>query len=375
MRAIDETYMKMVIEEAKKGIGHTSPNPYVGALIVKNNKIIATGYHAQYGPAHAELDAITHATESLAGSTLYCNLEPCCHEAKQTPPCAQRIINEKIARVVIANRDPNFHVNGKGIDLLRAAGIEVTEGILQDEGEQLNEVFFTSMLHKKPFVHLKWAQSLDGNIATYAGNSKWISSPEALHKVHLLRKKYDAILIGQNTLVKDNPHLTARLDEHVSAPWRIILAKLNTLSMQCNVTTDAYNHKTICITDATDIAQNAEKAATLKANGVRIATVNRDETGALDLRQVLAELHAFGITSVLVEGGSAILTSFIEQNLWNRMSVFIAPLFIGGGLQAVKSPAPEYINNAARFRNIQYETYGDTIQRNIQNKGSLCLPD
>lgn len=368
MLHLDESYMKMTFELAKGGIGYVSPNPQVGALIVKDNKIIASGYHAQYGSVHAELNAIMQAKESIEGATLYCNLEPCCHLAKQTPPCAQRIIKEKIARVVIANRDPNPHVDGRGIDMLRKAGIEVSEGILQKEGESLNEVFFTSVLHKKPFVHLKWAQTLDGNIATAGGDSKWISNPASLKKVHLMRQKYDAVLVGQSTLLKDNPHLTVRLESEVRAPWRIALTRLEHISGQLNIIADEFSHKTILVTSIQDLMQHKDKAAALKEKGIRIEAVDTDAAGELNLNQLLAALHAYHITSVLVEGGSAVLTSFCKQNLWNRISIFIAPMFVGNGLHALGNLGIGKISDAARFSEICYETIEDTIHCSIKNR-------
>ncbi len=206
-------YMKKVFELAKQGIGLVSPNPLVGSLIVKDSQIIGAGFHERYGQFHAELNAIVSAKQPLKGATLYCNLEPCCHTNKQTPPCAQRIIKEGISRVVIANRDPNPEVNGGGIALLKQMGIEVIENICQEEGELLNEVFFTFHRKKRPFIHLKYAQTLDGNIACSSGDSKWITHENARKKAHEMRLKYDAILIGAGTLVADNPALTIRFIE------------------------------------------------------------------------------------------------------------------------------------------------------------------
>lgn len=364
----DEFYMNMTFELAKRGIGYVSPNPFVGALLIKNDRIISSGYHAQYGFAHAELHAIEKANESLEGATLYCNLEPCCHIAKQTPPCAQRIIKEKISRVVIANRDPNTHVDGKGIDMLRQAGIEVCEGILQKEGEHLNEIFFTSIVQKKPFVHLKWAQSLDGNIATAEGDSKWISNPAALQRVHLMRQQYDAVLVGQSTLLKDNPRLTIRLEQEERAPWRIVLTSLAVISCNYAIVTDKFSNKTIIVTAAQDFVRYHHTVCMLKKRGVRVEAVETDMHGALNLEQILSMLHSYNITSILVEGGSAILTSFIKQNLWDRASIFIAPMLLGNGLHVAGDLGIKRISDATRFSEITYETIEDTIHCNIKNR-------
>ncbi len=373
----DESYIQKTFELAKKGIGKVSPNPLVGAILVKKNAIIGMGYHAQYGGPHAELSAIEDATSSPEGATLYCNLEPCSHTNKQTPPCAQRIIKEKIKRVVIANKDPNPHVNGKGINLLRDAGIEVIEGVLEQQAYEINEVFFTRIEKKRPFIHLKWAQSLDGNIATHNGNSKWISNSKALEKVHELRTKYDAILVGQNTLLHDNPHLTVRLkNAPIQTRWRIVLTALSALHDDLNILKDQYTSKTLLITSIEDIKKNAHIARKLKKNGIHIEAVNLRENGILELSEVMRTLCTYNITSILVEGGRSILTSFYNARLWDRISIFIAPIFIGNGITPFSNLDINYINQTQRLNEITYEHIDDSMHCLIKKgRDNTCLQD
>ncbi|MEX0798323.1 MAG: bifunctional diaminohydroxyphosphoribosylaminopyrimidine deaminase/5-amino-6-(5-phosphoribosylamino)uracil reductase RibD, partial [Bacteriovoracaceae bacterium] len=221
----DENFMKMCFDLAKNAWGRVSPNPYVGAVLVKDGRIIGKGFHKGPGHAHAEIDAINNAEESVEGATLYCNLEPCCHLNKRTPPCAQRLAQEKIKKVVVSNLDPNPQVAGKGLRILKEAGIEVATGELEEEGKELNEVFFKFIQTGAPFIHLKWAQTLDGKIATSDGNSKWISSIQARRQVHWERLGHDAIMVGARTLKNDNPSLTIREnDKVIKALKRIVVA-------------------------------------------------------------------------------------------------------------------------------------------------------
>ena len=219
-----EKYMHMTLELAKKGAGLVSPNPLVGAIIVKDNEVIAQGYHKKVGLAHAEVDALNNATAPVDGATLFCNLEPCCHTNKRTPPCAPQIIEAGIKKVIIANLDPNPEVAGKGVKLLQDHGIEVVTGILEKEGQQLNEIFFTHITKGKAFVELKMAQTLDGKMASMSGDSKWITSEESRKLVHQHRLNYDAIVVGANTARFDDPSLTVRLDK-VWPKKRLILSK------------------------------------------------------------------------------------------------------------------------------------------------------
>jgi diaminohydroxyphosphoribosylaminopyrimidine deaminase/5-amino-6-(5-phosphoribosylamino)uracil reductase len=371
------SYMRRVLTLAQQGTGLVSPNPLVGALIVKDELIIGTGYHERYGSYHAELQALLSAKESVAGATLYCNLEPCCHTNKQTPPCAQRIIKEKIARVVIANSDPNPLVNGSGIRLLKQAGIEVIEGICQAEGELVNEIFFTFHRKKRPFICLKYAQTLDGNIACDGGDSKWITPESCRKKVHEMRAQFDAVLVGVGTLVADNPQLTIRLFEsEKKCPRRIVLGSLGLIGPTHFVVTDEFCHKTILITNKEDLEAYSSKAQEFSNRGITICSVDSMD-GFLNLSQIVERLSQHSITSVLVEGGSKIITSFIQQNLYDTISVFIAPKIIGTGIRAVNEMDIKKMNNALSFSKCRYEIIDDIIHFNAKPniKIEKCLPD
>ncbi len=364
----DTHYINETLKLALLGLGRVSPNPMVGALIVKNGNIIARGYHKAYGTAHAELDAIQNAQQSLEDATLYCNLEPCHHTNKQTPPCVQRIINEKITRVVISHRDPNPLVNGKGVSLLRASGIHVTENIEEKRAQELNEVFSAYIIKQRPFIHLKWAQSLDGKIATVTKNSKWISNEMALDYVHYLRYKYDAVLIGQNTFVIDDPHLTARRNGYNKIPWRIVLASLNTINTQSNLIIKN-PEKTIYVITYEEMKRNQEYKKQLQNLGIQIITADQDCRGYIELTSLLNELKRFQISSILVEGGSSILTSFFQKNLWDRISIFIAPLFIGTGIDALGDLSVSYVRDAPKYTNqIVIEELDDVLHYQIKKR-------
>ena len=208
--SIDKKFIRRSFHLAQKGKGHVSPNPLVGAVIVKNGKVIGKGYHKKYGSAHAEVNAINNSTESVAGSTLYCNLEPCSHIKKQTPPCVPLIIQKKIKKVVISNFDPNKEVNGKGIKQLREAGVEVVTDVLEDEGKDLNKFYFKYVKEKLPYITLKIAQSIDGKISVAKNKQTWLTGKESIKYVHKLRSEYDAVLVGAGTIRTDNPQLNVR---------------------------------------------------------------------------------------------------------------------------------------------------------------------
>jgi diaminohydroxyphosphoribosylaminopyrimidine deaminase/5-amino-6-(5-phosphoribosylamino)uracil reductase len=369
--------MHTVIDLAKQGTGFVSPNPLVGALIVKHSTVIGKGFHQRYGSCHAELNAIFSAQESLEGSTLYTNLEPCCHTNKNTPPCAQRIIQEKIVRVVIANRDPNPYVNGKGIAVLKEAGIEVIEGVCAEEGERLNEVFFTFQRKKRPFVHLKYAQTLDGKIACLNGDSKWITHENARKKVHEMRLQYDAILIGVGTLIADNPSLTIRLiASQKKCSWRIILGSLKYVDLNHTVVSDEFCHKTIIVTHHKDYTIHRTQVETLSQCGVVIISVDGSDEGMLNLDQVMQALTKKNITSVLVEGGSAIICSFLKERLVDRVSIFIAPKIIGTGIDAVQELGVTRMADALTFVHCEYEMIDEIVCMSaVPNfRNTPCLP-
>lgn len=349
----DALYMQKVLELAKKGRGYTSPNPLVGTVIVKNQQIIGEGYHQRYGEKHAEIMAIDNASESVAGATLYCNLEPCLNGIpnKKTPPCSERIISEKIKRVVISTKDPNPYVNGRGIDLLRQHHIDVEVGILKEEAIKLNEKYFFYIKNKRPFIHLKIAQSLDGRIATINGNSKWITNQNALRKVHQWRSEYDAVLVGINTVLKDNPSLTVRLVEGRN-PFRILLDDQLQVPLDSHLVTDQEKHKTIIFTLK---SENDPKAEKLVKRGIKIFHLESDQQKFTDLNKVLEILSNEKIISILVEGGGEIFTSFIKQRLFDKISFFIAPMMIGAGIQSIGDLGIESLGDAIKLKNVNIE--------------------
>ena len=328
----DELYMRRALELAKEGAGYTSPNPMVGAVIVKEGRIIGEGYHPRFGEKHAEVMAIENASESVEGATLYCNLEPCCNTivGKKTPPCSLRLIHEKIKRVVIATLDPNPFMQGHGVARLREAGIEVTVGVLAEEATFLNEHYFKFIQTGEPFVHLKIAQTLDGRIATRNGDSRWITNESARRMVHQWRATHDAVLVGIGTVLKDDPQLTVR---HVEGrqPWRVVLDTHLRIPLTARLVSDDWRQRTIIIHGSN---ADATKRARLQQQGVSLITVPVTD-GMVSLPDVLAALKERNIASVLVEGGHTVFTRWIQQGLFDKLSVFIAPKLLGEGIPAI----------------------------------------
>ena len=326
----DEYYMKLAIALAQKGCGYVSPNPMVGAVIVKNGRIIGRGYHKRFGGNHAEINALKNAAEDVAGSTLYVTLEPCCHEGK-TPPCIDSIIEHKIARVVIGTIDSNPLVSCQGINYLQSRGIEVKTGVLEPECRQLNEVFFHFMETGLPFITIKYAQTLDGRIATAAGESQWISSEASLKFTHQLRAAHDAILVGAGTVIKDNPELTVRLVRGRN-PLRVIVDSELKISQQAKIFQNISLAKTLIATIKTATDPQFQRLAD---SGVEIITIKADKKGNVDLKKLFKILAGRNISSILIEGGAQIITSVLKNNLANRLVTIIAPKIIGSGIEAV----------------------------------------
>jgi diaminohydroxyphosphoribosylaminopyrimidine deaminase/5-amino-6-(5-phosphoribosylamino)uracil reductase len=358
----DVNYMQMTLELAALGAGAVNPNPMVGAVIVKDDKIIAKGYHRQVGGDHAELDAIKNASESILGATLYCNLEPCCHTNKRTPPCAQRIIKEGISKVVIANLDPNPHVAGKGVELMREHGIEVVTGILETEGAKLNEIFFTHITQQRAHVQLKMAQTLDGNLATNSGDSKWITSKDSRELVHQERLKYDAILVGANTAKRDNPSLTVRLDKTYPKK-RLILTSTGHLPHNLKIFNDEYKDYTYLI---------VPKGCKTIHQSIECPML---DDGNFDLNALNVLLYRdYAITSVYVEGGSLVHTSYIKQLAFDRISVFMAPKILGTGLGTVGHLHNELMQQAIEFKHPHWQQVGKDMLFTA-TKETPCSPD
>ncbi len=374
---IDEQYIKMCFSLARMSVGQVSPNPLVGAVVVQDNIIIGKGKHEFYGGPHAEPNAILNATESVEGATLYCNLEPCCHTNKQTPPCTNLIIESKIKRVVISNLDPNPEVAGKGVKKLREAGIAVTIGILEEEGFELNEVFFKYIQTKKPFVHIKLAQTLDGKIATSSGDSKWISNDSARERVHVWRQRYDAVLVGRNTLEKDDPTLNIRMgvDSKGKTPYRIVLGSIHKMETSYKLFQDENSNKTIIVTSSESYSScNQESLDIFETNRVKILVV--EKTGnSFDHADVLLKLGSLKITSILVEGGQSVITSFLDQKQFDRLSLFICPKIIGNGISYYKNDSNLLMKDAIEFSNSKIENLDGQIIYHAYSGGQSCLQD
>ncbi len=322
--------MRLALKLARKGLGKSSPNPMVGAVIVKGGRIIGEGYHHIIGADHAEVDALKKTQESVAGATLYVTLEPCRHFGK-TPPCTDAIIKSKIARVVIGMLDPDSRMRGESVKLLEQKGIKTTIGVLEADCLALNEKHVKHRTTGMPFVTLKWAQTLDGRIATAKGSSRWISSPESLKLAHQLRAVNDAILVGVSTVIKDNPELTTRLVKGRN-PLRIILDSMLRIPLDAKVLQNQDKAKTLVA--ATPRAAK-QKLAALQKMGIEVLITPPDKEGRVDLTNLLKTLGKREITSLLVEGGGEVITSFLRLNLVDNLVAIIAPKLLGKGTDAV----------------------------------------
>lgn len=326
----DKEYMRRAIELAKRAEGFTDPNPMVGAVIVKDGRIIGEGYHERCGELHAERNAIKNLTESAKGATIYVTLEPCCHYGK-TPPCTEAIIENKIAKVVIGSRDPNPLVSGKGAAILREHGIEVVEDFLRDECDKINPVFFHYITNKTPYMVLKYAMTADGKIAASTGDSKWITGEESRNLVQRLRHKYKGIMVGIGTVKADDPMLNVRIDGLLS-PVRIICDSSLSIDTDTNICKTAKEIKTIIAYAKAD----EKKVKALEELGVKTVCVP-DENEKVDLKALVKYLgETEGIDSVLVEGGGTLNYSLLKLGLVNEVKAFIAPKLFGGA--ASKSP-------------------------------------
>lgn len=325
-----EKYMRLAIEEAKKGEGFANPNPLVGAVIVKKNKILGIGYHKKYGENHAEINAILNAKKkknNIENATIYVNLEPCSHYGK-TPPCADAIIKNKFKRVVIGCLDSNKKVAGNGIKKLREAKIEVIENILEEECRKLNEVFFHYINSKKPFMVMKYAMTIDGKIATVSGKSKWITSEKAREHAHYLRKKYSAIMVGINTIIEDNPTLNCRIKDNNKNPTRIILDSDLKINLKSNICKTSKDIKTYIATIKSN--KNSDKRKKLKDLGIEIIETS-DKNKKVNLKELIKILgEEKNIDSVLIEGGSILHASLLEEKLIDKALIYIAPKIFGG---------------------------------------------
>ena len=322
----DIRLMKKVLALAKKGQGMTSPNPLVGAIVEKNNIICGQGYHKKAGTPHAEIIALHRAGSRAKGSTLYVNLEPCCHFGK-TPPCTEAIIKSKVSRVVVGMKDPNPLVSGKGLQRLIDAVISVSTGILQTKAKKVNEVFCKYITSGLPFVTVKAAATLDGKIATYNGNSRWVTGEASRHFVQHLRFYHDAIMVGIGTILTDDPSLTCRLPDKKKFRFsRVIIDSRGRIPLNAKVFTEECNHRTIVV--VTEEVVNKKRIAIEKRGAEVIVTKTKDRKVHIPhLFQLLGEK---GISSVLLEGGGTLNSSIIEHRMADKLILFLAPKIIGG---------------------------------------------
>lgn len=353
-----EKYMKLCFDLALKGAGYVSPNPMVGAVIVKNKKIVGKGYHKFFGGHHAEVNALNNAKENASGADLYVNLEPCSHYGK-TPPCVEKIIQQKIKRVIIATRDPNPLVNGKGIQKLKEAKIEVIENVLKDKAIEINETFFKYIQKKLPFVALKIAQTIDSKIADHKSQSRWITNHEAIERVHILRSRYDAVMVGANTVKIDDPQLTVRLVKGKN-PIRVILDGKFELNPGYKIFKNAKKIQTLIFVDKLTYDVNKIKVKEFQALNVKLIPM-KTKNKRIELKEVLKILCNFNIASVLVEGGQDLITGFLNKKLADRAYIFIAPKIFGDGLMSISNKLKRSIKNPIELHNINVEQISDNI--------------
>lgn len=356
----DEKYMWLALDLARQGTGRTSPNPMVGAVIVKDGEIIGTGYHEGAGRPHAEVNALEVAGERARGATLYVNLEPCVHQGR-TPPCTEKIIAAGLRKVVVSMVDPNPLVGGRGIEELSRAGLKVKTGVLEEKAHKLNEVFVKYITTGLPFILMKTAMSLDGKTATREGYSRWISSERSREHVHRVRDQVDAIMVGVGTVLKDNPRLTTRLEGQgeVRNPVRVIVDSQGRLPLDCRVARTAGGIPTILA--VTEKAPR-EKIQELKGLGVEVF-MEQGRQGQVDLGALMKYLGEKEITSVLVEGGSTLNFSLLQEGLPDKVMFYIAPLVIGGS----SSPTPvggqgvALLEDAWKIKGLEVRTMGEDI--------------
>lgn len=332
MADIDQMYMRRALDLAGLALGRTSPNPVVGAVIVKDGQIVGEGYHQKAGTPHAEVHALRQAGAQAAGATVYVSLEPCSHFGR-TPPCADALIAAGVKKVVIACLDPNPQVAGRGMQKLIAAGIETELGILQEEAGRLNEAFFKYIQTARPFVAIKTAMTLDGKIASKTGDSRWITSPDARTYVHQLRNSYDAILVGIGTVLHDDPMLNTRLEtEDTRDPVRVIIDSQLDLPLNSQIAISSKKQRNIVFCSA---GADLQKQARLETYGCEIIRLDSKRL-FLPMENVLDHLGSMGICSLLVEGGGQINASLLEGHLVDKVYSFIAPKIIGGS----EAPSP-----------------------------------
>jgi diaminohydroxyphosphoribosylaminopyrimidine deaminase/5-amino-6-(5-phosphoribosylamino)uracil reductase len=356
---IDRRHMRRALELAARARGHTSPNPMVGAVLVRDGAVIGEGLHAFAGSDHAEAIALREAEGDAAGATLYVNLEPCCHYGR-TPPCADQIVRAGIRRVVASCEDPNPAVRGKGFAALRAAGIQVDVGLCAEEARRLNEAFFSFIRLGRPFGILKAAASLDGKISTRTGDSRWITGESARQHVHHLRNEVDAVLVGIGTVLRDDPLLTTRLGiPDQRDPTRVIVDNLARLPLRAKVINRSSTAPTILAVSETAPRSRLEA---LEREGVQIIVVPGSPR-RVSLRNLMEALGKLGFLSVMIEGGAEINASALREGVVDKVLLYLAPILIGGKAAptAVGGDGIELLEQAIRLRDVRIERFAEDI--------------
>lgn len=366
---LDETYMREALDLARLGMGRTLPNPMVGAVLVKNNQIIGRGFHQKFGLAHAEVNAILDAEKNghdVAGADLYCTLEPCSHTNKKTPPCAQMIATKNIHRMVIATLDQNPAVSGNGVKILERAGIKVTVGVLEDEALALNQIFFHHIKHKFPFIACKWAQSLDGFIALKNYQSKYLTSEEARSDVHLDRQLFQNILIGGETLRKDDPKLDCRLYNYEYTPNRFILVSLSKLShVNYQIFQDVHRERTFVLTDKSQVPEHLLMKEQLIALGVNVLEYDFKN---ISLRQMFQDLYTKNFVSFYVEAGQNLKVSLMKEDLIDEYIIYLAPKILGAGISPSAELGFTHVDQAKEMTLSNIMQIGNEVKLNYSRR-------
>lgn len=355
----DQQYMRRALRLAARARGRTSPNPMVGAVVVREDRVVGEGYHRRVGMPHAEVHALQAAGSEAKGATLYVSLEPCCHVPKRTPPCTDLIRASGVTRVVVAMRDPNPRVRGRGIRILRGAGIAVDEGVLEADAARLNEAYRSWIMTGRPFVTLKIAETLDGKIATATGESRWITGPQARALTHRLRARVDAVMVGIGTVLADNPDLTVRVGDRRRSPHRIIVDERLAIPLDARVLRPAGQSTTYLAT--TNRAPEAKRRRLEAGGAVVLRTTSRN--GLVDLDDLMRQLGARQITSVLIEGGAEINASALREGIVAKVMVMLSPKLLGGknAVGAVGGASPRRLADAVMVGDISVRRLGPDI--------------
>lgn len=354
MKKPHEYYMDLAMKLALKGKGFTSPNPLVGSIVVKDGTIIGKGFHARAGLAHAEVVALDEAGEGAEGATLYVTLEPCCHFGR-TPPCVARIIKSGVREVIVGMIDPNPLNNGKGIEILKQNKIKVKVGFLEDRLKRMNEAFVKYITRKIPFITVKVAQSLDGRIATRTGDSKWITSDKSRGFAHRLRGGFDAIMVGVNTVLRDNPKLDAWFSK--SQPVKIIVDSQLSSPEKANVFSGS---KPVII--ATLVSSSGQETENRKILSGQASILDiKEKSGQVNLKDMMKKLAGLGITSILVEGGGMLIGSLFDEGLVDKVMFFISPKIIGGkdAISSVMGQGVSRVERALKLKDITLRRFGE----------------